>query len=266
MFIAKITTPVMGLFFLAVSGAPQSAPVFRPQPFEAQFALEVRGFTVGETIWRLQWVSDGLIYEARTEAIGIAAMLGSRRVVERSEWKRIGDDLRPARYRYERSDRSDKNTAVVFDWDNGVVQNTRRGQTSRMSVPNDTLDKLGYILMLREDLRAGMRSFRYHIADGKNRMKVYDFKVVGEERMDTALGQVEVLKLVRDRDDDDRETTIWVAPSLEFMPVRLQHREPDGDDVTITIRSLSLKSMAEIRSVEGVEPRTRSGPLPDDRR
>lgn len=266
MLIDKVTTPAMGLFFLAVSAAPQSAPALMPQPFEAQFEVEIRGFTVGETSWRVQLMSDGIVYESRTKAVGFATMFGNRRAVERSEWKRIGDDLKPVRYRFERSDRPDRNTLVVFDWNSGEVQNTRRGETSRMSVPDDTVDKLGYILVLMEDLRAGKRSLRYHIADGKNRMKVYEFNVVGEEQMNTALGRVKVLKLVRDQDGDDRVTTIWVAPSLEFMPVRIQHREPDDENVTITIRSLSRKSAAGIPNPAGVEPRRGSGSLTEDKR
>ena len=265
MFFARKSTSALPLFLLALLSVAQAAPSLDPEPFEARFEIEVRGFAVGEAEWSVQRSADGFIYETRTKAIGVAAMLGDRRVVERSEWKRIGDDIRPAEYRYERSDRSDKNTAVVFDWNEGIVENTRRGQTSRMSIPVDTLDKLGYMLMLIEDLRAGKRSVRYHIADGKNRMKIYQLKVVGEERMKTALGTFEVLRIIRERKDDDRETTVWIAPELGFIPVRIEHRERDDEEVTISIRSLSRRPLAEGHAGDNLEARERDEALPDAR-
>ncbi len=265
MFFAKKMISALSLFLVAFLSVAQAAPVFDPEPFEAYFELEVRGFTVGETVWRVRRVSDGFIYETRTKATGFAAVFGEKQVVERSEWKRIGDDIKPASYHYERSGRPDKTTAVAFDWNTGIVQSTRRGRTSRMPVPVDTLDKLGYMLVLMEDLKAGKRSVRYHIADGKDRMKVYELKVVAEEMMKTALGTLGVLKIVRDRKDDDRETTIWVAPELDFMPVRIEHQERGDESVTIRIRSLSRGSM--VRQGETAEIETRSKPrsFPEDR-
>ncbi len=237
---AKKMTPALVLLFVVLLGATQAAPALNPSPFEAKYVLEVRGFAVGETRWRVERVTDGFIYEKRTMATGIAALFGNRGVVERSEWKLFAGNIKPARYRYERHGRPDKTTAIEFDWKDGVVHNDRRGKKSRIAVPDDTLDKLGYMLVLADDLRAGKRSVRYNIADGKSRLKVYDFRVIGEEQMETAMGTMKVLKMIRDREDSDRETTIWIAPALDFVPVRITHHEPDGEELTISIRSLTI--------------------------
>jgi hypothetical protein len=265
-FVAKNILSALVVHLVALSGVAQAAPGFDPEPFEAHFELEVRGFTVGETVWRVRRVDDGFVYETRTKAIGLAAVFGAGQVVERSEWKRVGDDVKPASYLYERSGRPEKTTAIAFDWSDGIVESTRRGQTSRMSVPGDTLDKLGYMLVLREDLKAGKRSVRYHIANGKNRMKVYELKVVAEERLNTALGDLGVIRIVRERKGDDRETTIWVAPELDFMPVRIEHREREDEVVTINIRSFSRRSMPGNGGAEEVEAHTQPDHVPEDKR
>ena len=236
---AKKTAPALALLFVVLLGATTAAPALNPSPFEAKYVLEVGGFTVAETSWRVERVTDGFIYEKRTKATGIAALFGNRGVVERSEWKLFAGNIKPARYRYERHGRPDKTTAIEFDWEDGVVNNNRRGEKSRIAVPDDTLDKLGYMLVLADDLRAGKRSVRYNIADGKSKLKVYDFRVIGEEQMATAVGTMKVLKMIRDRKDSDRETTIWIAPALDFVPVRITHHEPDGEELTINIRSLT---------------------------
>ncbi len=265
MFVTRKSKSVPILFFVALLGAARAAPAFDPEPFEARFDLAVKGFTVGETVWRVRRVNDGFVYETRTKATGFAAVFGEKQVLERSEWKRFGDDVKPASYRYERSGRPDKTTAIAFDWNEGKIQSTRRGRTSRMSVPANALDKLGYMLVLMEDLKAGKRSVRYHIADGKNRMKVYELKIDGEEQMKTALGTFDVLRIVRDRKDDDRETVIWVAPKLGYMPVRIEHRERNDESVTISIRSLSRASLAQTLGAETLESRTQPGSVPEEK-
>lgn len=243
MRIAGLNLPAAALG-LALLSASAGAAALDPRPFEAVFALEARGFTVGEALWRVRRVADGFVYETRSKPTGVARLFVDGRRTSRSEWQRIDGVMKPVRYRYDRSARPDKAVAVNFDWARGEVENTRRGETSRMAVPDDTLDKLGYMIVLMDDLRAGKRHVRYHIADGKNRIKIYEFKVRAEERMETALGTFKVLRLVRERDDDERETTIWVAPSLDYMPVRIDHREDDGEEMSIRLRSLSHASLS----------------------
>jgi len=256
---AKQMTPALVLLTVVLLGATQAAPALDPTPFEATYVLKARGFAVGETRWSVERVGDGFIYESRTTATGIAALFGNRGVVERSEWKFFAGNIKPARYRYERHGRPDKTTAIEFDWEDGVVHNDRRGIQSRIAVPDDTLDKLGYMLMLADDLRAGKRSVRYNIADGKSSLKVYDFRVISEEQMETAMGTMKVLKMIRDRKDKERETTIWTAPALDFLPVRIMHRERDGEELTISIRSLTtaLSPKHQENDADGVETPSR---------
>lgn len=223
----------------AVLGAMQAASALEPRTFVATYDIEARGFKIGETQWRVDRVADGFIYETRTKAVGIAAFFSDKKVVQRSRWAPFEGRLKPAHYRYDRSDRPDKNVIIDFDWNTGIAHNTRGGKTSRLKVPADTVDKLSYVLQLMEDVQEGRRVIQYNIADGKNRVKVYTLRVAGEERLDTALGTLDTIKVIRDRQDDERETVTWMAPSLGFVPVRIEHQERDGEEVTIRLRSLS---------------------------
>ena len=215
----------------------QGAAALDPEPFDAFFGLESHGVTIGETRWQLQREPGGFVLEARSEAAGIATLLGENRVVERSQWKRGDTGLLPAAYRYERSGKREKLVSIAFDWDAGVVYNTAAGETWRMDVPDGTVDKLSYLLKLMADLAAGERDVSYPIADG-GKLKTYRLHVAGSATLETELGAVEVLEVVRERPDSDRETTLWMAPELGFLPVLIEHREPDGESVTMKIRSL----------------------------
>ena len=220
---------------------PGLAAAFDPEPFAATFVLESHGVTIGETRWQLERRDEGFVLEARSEAAGIATLLGENSITERSRWERIDEALLPASYRYERTGKREKEVSIDFDWSAGTVYNTAAGETWRMQVPDGTVDKLSYLLRLMEDLAAGREDISYDIADG-GKLKTYRLRVAGRETLQTDLGEMQTLRVARERPDSDRETTLWMAPSLGYLPVRIEHSEPDGESITMRIRSLGSAS------------------------
>ena len=62
---------------------------------------------------------------------------------------------------------------------------------------------------------------------------------ISREVITTPLGKIEAIKLTRERSrPKDRKTTLWCAPSLNYLPVMLEHIEKDGTVFTAKIRRL----------------------------
>ncbi len=200
-----------------------------PEPFVARFSLTTQGTKVGETEWSLKpLTSDVFIYESRTVAAGIFGLLSDEEIVERSHWQLEQGLLQPLRYSYRRSGgENDRNVAVSFDWEKSQAENTAKGHSWRMPVPAGTLDKLSYVLVLMRDLAAEKAELKYQIADG-GRLKIYELRIEGEERIDTALGSMDTVIVRRLRNSGERETLLWCAKSLNYLPVMIEHREKDG--------------------------------------
>jgi hypothetical protein len=88
------------------------------------------------------------------------------------------------------------------------------------------------------DLAKDKQKFHYKIADG-GKIKIYDITILGEEVITTPLGQFTAIKLLRKREGKkERKTTLWCAPSLNYLPVQLEHIEKDGTVFTATIKTL----------------------------
>ena len=92
-------------------------------------------------------------------------------------------------------------------------------------------------LMLSDRL-SFMWSFAFHpptgkqvqalLSDGRG-LSSFRYVVAGTEVLRTAAGDIEALKLVKQRDPgDDRGTEIWLAPKRHFLPVRILVIEKDG--------------------------------------
>ena len=207
--------------------------------FVAGFVLKAFGTTVGKSEWRLIPIeNDQFLWESRSETVGAGALIRDVYVTERSESEFHGNSFRPLVYRYDRYARNaSRNVVVAFDWSEGIVRNTAEGHTWQMAVPAGTLDKLNYLLAVMRDLADGKRSMQYTIADG-GKLKRYELRAVGSEILDTALGPLETLKVVRSRHEDDAQATLWCAPTLGFLPVKLERRDRDGRLVSMFIETM----------------------------
>lgn len=238
--------PGVAVLSLLLSGAalsPASPASGLPERFEATFALEVKGVTIARTRWFLSPGADGgYVYESRTEPVGVFTLIRNGAIVERSEWDHAEEWLRPLAYRYQRTGRKAREVSIEFDWEEGAGEGVARHVSPdgpwSLPVPHGVMDKLSYLLALMRDLGRGERSVEYAIADG-GKLKRYILTGIGDERVETALGVFDTVVVRRERENTKRETTLWCASALGFLPVKILHRERDGTLLSLRIESLS---------------------------
>jgi len=125
---------------------------------------------------------------------------------------------------------------IRFDWERGSARIATPADAWTLAVRPTTLDKLVYTLVLMRDLGRGAERLAYDIADG-GKLKRYVFRVEGRESIETGLGRLETLRLRREH-RSARETTLWSAPALGYLPVRIDHRERDGTRISLRLESL----------------------------
>lgn len=208
--------------------------------YAANYLVKINGIQAGELRQSLSTVNDDLRrFESVSQAKGVFSFFKPDVVTETSLWSRFNNKIRPKRYVYERSGgKKEKFLSMDFDWPEGQVHIDDHKQPWTLSIPAETQDKLAYQLTLMEDLRSQQTRFEYQIADG-GRLKHYEIVVLAEEVVNTPLGKINTVKLKRHRDrQGDRETTLWCAPALSFLPVKLEHIEKDGTVFTALIRQL----------------------------
>ncbi len=83
----------------------------------------------------------------------------------------------------------------------------------------------------------------YQVMDG-DEIDTYDFRVLGEERVDTVVGSVDAIKVerVRDPTQSKRITILWFAKDWDYLLVRLQQVEKDGKEYQIIVKSGTVNS------------------------
>lgn len=208
--------------------------------FSANYQVHLNGLQAGELKRSLQSQADGKrLFKSETQAKGVFAFFKPEKIVETSLWLWNKNFVQPQTYIYSRKGgKKDKEVHLDFDWPDNSVHINDGEQPWSLKLRPRTLDKLVYQIALMSDLAKDKQKFRYNIADG-GKIKIYDITILGEEVVTTPLGQFTAIKLLRKREGKkERKTTLWCAPSLNYLPVQLEHIEKDGTVFTATIRTL----------------------------
>ena len=82
----------------------------------------------------------------------------------------------------------------------------------------------------------------YFVA-GRRDAEPWIFKVVEHETIHTGQGDINALHLVKTPPPDQKgqQVDLWLAPSLEWYPVRIRFNDDDGDFVDQTLEKLTRK-------------------------
>jgi hypothetical protein len=220
-----LITVLLALLTIVALPAHAAAPL---PDFTAHYSAYKGSFRMARARVSLEHTGNQYIYTSFTEPAGLLALFRSDTITERSTWIYHNDRIRPLEYHYVLKGGRSKDVRLDFRWDEHRVFNTVAGHTWHMSIPDDALDKFSVQLAVMLDLRAKRRPLDYDIADG-GKLKHWSFTVLGNETVSTPAGVFDAVKLLRDRDPDNkRQTFMWCAPKLDYLLIKIEHIEKDG--------------------------------------
>lgn len=212
---------------------PAAAADELPYPaFTALYRLYVNQLAIGHQ--EITLVADpdgGYRYSAKTDSVGIAALLRDDTLRELSRFHYHDGRIRPHEYEYHHESKDkERHVRIHFDHATGEVVNDVQGERWQMEIPDGALDKLVVQLALILDLKKGKQEADYAVADGGH-LKTFRFRLRRQESLQTPAGRFHTLKLERLREDQDRTTYLWVAPELDYLPVQIKQIErEDGTE------------------------------------
>lgn len=208
--------------------------------FEAIYKVKRGGLRIGTTSIALTTASDNrYLYETRSTPTRLVSWFLAERLHETSRGTLNAAGVRPDEYRYQRSGGSrDRTVDLIFDWQDMTVENRVGDSNWKMQIPSGTLDKLVSQVAMMLALQQGQTDIVFNIADG-GKLKEYRFRQVGRETLELPAGTFETVKITKLRKNRKRETYIWCAPALNYLPVRIWQREKDGSEYQSDLESFS---------------------------
>ncbi|CAN7650908.1 DUF3108 domain-containing protein [Pseudomonas solani] len=232
------------LLLLALFTLPVTAAELKP--FEASYTADWKTMPISGTAGRsLKKLDDGR-WQLDFEASMLVASL-----TETSVFRLENNAFLPQTYRFNRSGLGkSKQIELDFDWSQKQVIGSDRGDQVRVPLNRGLVDKSTYQLVLQHDVAAGKKSMSYQVIDG-DEVETYDFRVLGEEKVETKAGTVDAIKVerVRDPTQSNRKTTLWFAKDWGYLLVRLNQVEKDGKEYQIMLKDGTVDG----RKVEGAQ-------------
>ena len=226
MLTAMLKTTLLPLAAMLLSCAVQAAPL---ADFAASYQLKRGNLRIGtSTISLVNMENNGYRYESRSWPTRWVGWFLKDKLHETSSGLLDENGLRPLHYHYSRSGgKKEREANLLFDWNSMTVANHVEDSHWKMDIPGGTLDKLASQLGMILALGRGETDISFDIADG-GKLKKFRFRVLARETLELPAGQFETVKLTMLRDNKKRETFLWCAPQLNYLPVRIWQREKDG--------------------------------------
>jgi len=171
--------------------------------------------------------SFSLTSEGRGKGIGALLYRGAAKRWCRGEV--TGAGLRPLEFR---DQRGDKPAAVArFDWARKTLTLEHDGKNETTNMVPPLQDRLSFLynygFQSSPDLTPG-KEIKITLTDGKG-LTQFHYHVAGREMLNTPAGELETVRLVKQRDGkDDKGTEIWFASGRDYLPVRILVIENDG--------------------------------------
>ena len=224
----------------ATSSLASSTPPPVRLPVSTRLAFDVVGqikkFNYSASA-ELLWQHDGQHYQARQELKVL--FLGGRTQTSTGDITPRG--LLPQRF----GDRSRSEKAAHFDYERGRV--TFSANNPEAPLVAGTQDRLSIFVQLGALLAGAPERYpkgtRISLATvGASSADIWSFTVGAEETLHLPVGEVRALKLQRlpRRDHDyDQKAELWLAPSLGYLPARIQITQSNGDFADLRLRAHS---------------------------
>jgi len=234
-----LATLALGLLL----GAPAVAGPAVLRAHEISYHFTFHGLSGGDLRLTLKHDTepDHWIYETRANPSILARLVVSSESLERSWFKVTAEGVEPLRYKLDDGTSKHGDDAEFrYDWEHGRVAGTVRGAALDLATAPGLQDVMSIRAAPMVDLLAGRELHEYAMLDGRE-IKHYLYKRGRPEKIKTALGEVDTVIVDSDRkgaDSHARMWRYWYAPSLNWLPVRIEQREDGQARMILTVRSL----------------------------
>ena len=208
-----------------------------PPAFNASYIVSKSGVTLGNMNATLSYNGNSYSYQKLSKANGLAAMLSGDTLTERSSGTKQGETLSSQHY-FQQHKNKRKNRTEDFSLSAGHVSGNFDGRAYQFNVPANTLDPALMELRLMDDLAAG-KPLNYKVVD-KGELRSYQFRKLGNETVNTAAGNYACEKVQVSRNNGERQTTLWLAPALNYAIVQVVHNE-EGSLIQMQLSSYKAR-------------------------
>ena len=207
---------------------------------KASYTGYMNGMTIGIITEHFEVTGAGYRIASDTKPTGLAVFIQRQPLKFVSHGQVTRDGLRPARFEARRSAADNPQVTADFDWTQAQVVLKHNGKTESLPLVAGTQDRLSIMYQFMFMPFEKARLIDFSMTNGR-KLDRYRYRVTPDVEIDTPLGRVKTLHLVKQRDPGDTVTEIWLSTQHRHFPVKMLIVEKDGMRFDQVIQSLELR-------------------------
>lgn len=215
-----------------------------PQSVRAQYDVTLNGAPVGVMQDAFEIRDNRYQVVSETHATGVLALVQRRpaRVTSSGEVDRSG--LRPQSFEANRGNSDARRVRADFDWPAHTLTLTHDGQINTVTLPPGTQDRLSVMYQFLFLKPEQLRDLSFAMTNGR-KLDQYRYAVGPDTALDTPLGRLAVVHLVKQLAPGDTATEIWLARDHGLLPVKMRIVENDGSRFEQVITRIDMPPAAQ---------------------
>ena len=165
-------------------------------------------------------------YTLKTEPTGFWKLIANGSINESSEFEIINDEIRSINYRLNDTIRRNaRESEVDFDWSKKVIKGFYKDRVIDFNIEKRILTRILLQIEIMHQKQRNNLKDTYLIID-KDEIKEIDITSSNSGRkISVPFGSYDVIEVSHRSKNSNRINTFWLAPELDFIPVKLEQTE-----------------------------------------
>lgn len=165
-------------------------------------------------------------YTLKTEPTGFWKLIANGSINESSEFEIINDEIRSINYRLNDTIRRNaRESEVDFDWSKKVIKGFYKDRVIDFNIEKRILTRILLQIEIMHQKQRNNLKDTYLIID-KDEIKEIDITSSNSgKKISVPFGSYDVIEVSHRSKNSNRINTFWLAPELDFIPVKLEQTE-----------------------------------------
>jgi hypothetical protein len=177
---------------------------------------------------------------SESHAVGLLALLERQPLRLTSSGRLTAAGLRPQLFEGKRGDADPRKVRADFDWQGKQLTIARDGRTDTLPLPPGTQDRLSAMYQFMFLVPHRSQELEFSMTNGR-KLDQYRYTVHSGVEIETRLGRMSTVHLVKQHRPDESGTEIWLAPQHRYLPIKLLILEEDGSRYEQVLTKLEIK-------------------------
>jgi hypothetical protein len=219
--------PRLAVVALTVALAGAAAAPTAPQAVSASYDVFLHGVQIATMNETYEASATEYRLVSESVAVGVLALFQKDAVRFVSSGRLTPAGLQPQRFEGKRNDNDPRRVRGEFDWRASTLTIEHHGKTETLPLPRGTQDRLSFLYQFMFVAPDKPRQMEISMTNGR-KLDRYQYSVAPGVELDTPLGRLATVHLVKQRQPDESATELWLSPQHRYLPVKMMIVERNG--------------------------------------